>query len=99
VSKTIKPSSETLGSRRRAVPESAMADGDHPITLEVMVRLQAIALPEADGGLTVVIPSLGCATQGDTIEQAQSNAIEAAEGWLTSQHKRMKDVAIRATQG
>jgi predicted RNase H-like HicB family nuclease len=99
VSKTIKPRSETRGSHRRAAPESAMTNGDHPIKLEVMVRLQAIALPEADGGFSVVIPSLGCATQGDTIEQAQSNAIEAAEGWLTSQHKRMKDDAIRATQG
>jgi predicted RNase H-like HicB family nuclease len=52
-----------------------------------------------DGGFTVLIPSLGCATEGDTIEEAQANAVEAAEGWLTSQHKRMKDEAIRATQG
>jgi predicted RNase H-like HicB family nuclease len=69
-----------------------------PITLDVTVRLQAIALPEADGGFTVVIPALGCATEGDTIEEAQANTIEAAEGWLASQHKRMKDAAIRATQ-
>jgi predicted RNase H-like HicB family nuclease len=69
-----------------------------PVTLDVLVRLHAIALPEADGGFTVVIPALGCVTQGDTIEEAQANAVEAAEGWLTSQHKRMKDEAIRATQ-
>ena len=56
-------------------------------------------VPEADGGFTVVIPALGCATQGDTIEDAQANAVECAEGWLTSQHKRMKDKAIQATQG
>jgi predicted RNase H-like HicB family nuclease len=62
-----------------------------------MVRLQAIALPEADGGFTVVIPALGCATPGDRIEEAQVNAVESAEGWLTSQHKRLKDGAIRAT--
>jgi predicted RNase H-like HicB family nuclease len=99
MSKTIKPRSETRGRRRRVAPESAVANGDHPITLDVMVRLQAIALPEPDGGFTVVIPALGCATQGDTIEEAQANAVEAAEGWLTSQHKRMKDEAIRATQG
>jgi predicted RNase H-like HicB family nuclease len=99
MSKTIKPRSETRTGRRRASPESAVANGGHPITLDVMVRLQAIALPEADGGFTVVIPALGCATQGDTIEEAQANAVEAAEGWLTSQHKRMKDEAIRATQG
>jgi predicted RNase H-like HicB family nuclease len=95
MSKTIK----TRGGRRRVSPESALANRDHAITLDVRVRLQAIALPEADGGFTVVIPALGCATEGDTIEEAQTNAVEAAEGWLTSQHKRMEDEAIRATRG
>jgi predicted RNase H-like HicB family nuclease len=99
MSKTIKPRSEADGGRRRASPAAALVDSGHPITLDVMVRLQAIALPEADGGFTVVIPALGCATQGDTIEDAQANAVECAEGWLTSQHKRMKDKAIEATQG
>ena len=79
--------------------ESAPANGDHPITRDVTVRLQSIALPDADGGFTVVIPSLGCATRGDTIEEARANTVEAAEGWLTSQHKRRKDEAIRAAQG
>jgi predicted RNase H-like HicB family nuclease len=99
MSKAIKPRSEANGGRRRTSPGPALANGGQPITLDVTVRLQAIALPEADGGFTVVIPALGCATQGDTIEEAQANAIESAEGWLTSQHKRMKDEAIRATQG
>src|SRR5271170_2825736 len=95
MSKTIK----TGGGRRRLPSESAAAVRDHAITLDVMVRLQAIALPDASGGFTVVIPALGCATQGDTIEEAQTNAVESTEGWLTSRHKRMKDEAIRATQG
>jgi predicted RNase H-like HicB family nuclease len=99
MSKAIKPRSETSGARRRASPGPALPNDGHPITLDVTVRLQAIALPEADGGFTVVIPALGCATQGDTIEEAQANAVESAEGWLTSQHKRMRDAAIRATQG
>jgi predicted RNase H-like HicB family nuclease len=64
---------------------------------DLMAQPQSIARPEADVGFTVVIPALGCATQGDTIEEAQANAVESAEGWLTSQHKRMKDEAIRAT--
>lgn len=98
MSKTIKPGAEARRERRRTSPESTVAHGDHPVTLDILVRLQAIALPEADGGFTVVIPALGCATQGDTIEEAQANAVEAAEGWLTSQHKRRKDAAIRATQ-
>jgi len=96
MSRTIK----TRSGRRLASPESAVADNrDHAITVDVMVRLQAIALPEADGGYTLVIPSLGCATQGVTIEEAQTNAVEATEGWLTSQHTRKKNEAIRATQG
>ncbi len=96
--KTIKPRLQASGGRCRTSPEPVLANGGHPITLDVMVRLQAVALPEADGGFTVVIPALGCATQGDTIEEAQANTVEAAEGWLTSQHKRMKDVAIQATR-
>ena len=95
MSKTIK----ARGGRSHRSPESTAAGRDEAITLDVMVRLQAIALPDPDGGFTVVIPSLGCATEGDTIEEAQANAIEAAEGWLASQHKRMKDQAIRATRG
>ncbi len=98
MSETIKPRSKTRGGRRAPRPDPAgqWRPPDHPGRHR---RLQAIALPEADGGFTVVIPALGCATQGDTIEEAQVNAVEAAEGWLTSQHKRMKDEAIRATQG
>jgi hypothetical protein len=77
MSKTIKPGTETHRGRRRASPESALANGGHPVTLDVLVRLQAIALPEADGGFTVVIPALGCATQGDTIEEAQAVAVHS----------------------
>ena len=97
MSETIKPRPETRGGAGASTGPVAV-HGDPPVTLDVMVRLQAIALPEADGGFTVVIPALGCATQGDTIEEARVNAVEAAEGWLTSQHKRRTDEAIRATQ-
>jgi antitoxin HicB len=39
--------------------------------------------PEPDGGYIAVIPSLGgCATQGDTLEEAIAMAKDAAEGWL-----------------
>ncbi len=99
MSRIIKPAAKAGGRRQRASTEATSHHGGHPITLDISVRLQAIALPEADGGFTVVIPALGCATQGDTIEEAHNNAVEAAEGWLTSQHNRRKDEAIRATQG
>jgi predicted RNase H-like HicB family nuclease len=62
--------------------------GDQPITRDVRARLQATAFPKAAGGFTIVIPALGCATRGDTIEEARANAVEAAEGCLTFQHKR-----------
>jgi predicted RNase H-like HicB family nuclease len=65
------------------------------VTVNVMVRLQGIAIPEADGGFSVVVPALpGCVTQGDTIEEVQANVVEAAEGWLESQHDRHKDRAV-----
>ena len=67
MSETIEPRPET----RSGPVRLARARGGSwrpPGDPGVMVRLQAIALPEADGGFTVVIPALGCATQGDTIE-------------------------------
>jgi predicted RNase H-like HicB family nuclease len=81
-----------------AAPPGA-PNGGHPVTLEVTVRLQAVALPEAEGGYSVLIPALGCATEGDTIEEARANAVEAAEGWLASMHDRHRDGAVRVARG
>jgi predicted RNase H-like HicB family nuclease len=70
--------------------------GGHAITIVVKVALQAIALPEAEGGYSVVVPALpGCITQGDTIEEVQANIVEAAEGWLESQHDALRDEALK----
>jgi predicted RNase H-like HicB family nuclease len=71
----------------------------HPVTIEVKVRLQAIALPEEGGGYSVLIPALGCATVGDTIEEAQANIVEAAEGLLASLHDQNRDRDIRIARG
>jgi antitoxin HicB len=39
--------------------------------------------PADEGGFTVTVPALrGCITEGDTYEQAISNAQEAIEGFL-----------------
>ena len=71
-----------------------------PITLEVRVRVQAMAIPEEDGGYSVFIPALpGCVSEGDTIEEAQAGIVEAAEGWLASQHDRRKAEALRVAIG
>jgi antitoxin HicB len=73
---------------------------EESITLEVKVRLQAIALLEEGGGYSVVVPALhGCYTQGDTIEEARANVVEAADGWLAATHDQRREQAIRIAQG
>ena len=44
-----------------------------------MRRYTVVLIPDVDiGGYTVVVPSLpGCVTEGDTVEEALSNAREA----------------------
>jgi predicted RNase H-like HicB family nuclease len=97
----------------QATPPDAMSDrpapaalspappvGGHPITIEVKVRLQAIALPEADGGYSVVVPALpGCVTQGETIEEVVANVVEAAEGWLEAAHDQEREDRLRGMRG
>jgi len=70
----------------------------HPVTVDVKVQLQAIAIPEAEGGYSVVVPALpGCFTEGDTIEEVQANVAEVVELWLAAQHDRNKEQAVRDT--
>jgi predicted RNase H-like HicB family nuclease len=94
-------SSEIQGvkSASSAAP-APLPNGGHPITVEVLVRLQAIALSEAAGGFSVAIPALrGCVTEGETIEEVQANIVEAAEGWLASMHERYRDEDVRVMRG
>src|SRR3954467_3006915 len=52
-----------------------------PITVEVTVRLQAVALTEADGRYSVIVPGLpGGGAVGRTMERARANLVDAAEG-------------------
>jgi predicted RNase H-like HicB family nuclease len=84
----------------QAVPRPTPCDAGRPITVEVTVRLMAVALPEADGGFSVAIPALrGCVTEGSTIEEVQANIVEAAEGWLATMHDHFKDEDIRVMRG
>ena len=77
-----------------------LPNGGHPITVVVKVALQAIALPEADGGYSVIVPALqGCVTEGDTIEEVEANIVEAAEAWLTVTHDQNEDEDIRVARG
>jgi predicted RNase H-like HicB family nuclease len=86
-----------------AVPAPAPAPVTWPgqvFTVEVKVRLQALAIPEPDGGYSVLVPALpGCVTQADTLEEIQSNLIEAAEGWLATGHEINKEEDLRIARG
>ena len=69
----------------------------HPVTVTVQVRLQALAVREADGRYSVIVPALpGCVTEGDDIEDVQRNVVEAAEGWLECQHDLQREEALRS---
>lgn len=71
-----------------------------PITIDLKVRIQAIALLEADGGYSIVVPALpGCVSEADTLEEVQAQITEAAEGWLAVAHDRNKDEDIRIMRG
>jgi len=54
--------------------------------MSVIVRTFHVVLePESEGGFSVYVPSLpGCASQGDTKEEALANIREAIEAYLLS---------------
>jgi predicted RNase H-like HicB family nuclease len=77
-------------------PAAEPSNGSHPITVEVTVRLQAVAIPEPGGGYSIAVPALpGCYSAAENLEDIEANVIEAAEGWLGAQHERAKDELIR----
>ena len=79
-----------------SMPASASPNGVRPITVEVMVRLQALAIAEPGGGYSIAVPALpGCYSAAETIEEVQGNVVEAAEGWLGAEHDRAKDETVR----
>lgn len=44
------------------------------------IRQQVILIPDETGGYTVEVPSLpGCISEGDTLDEALANIIEALE--------------------
>jgi predicted RNase H-like HicB family nuclease len=71
--------------------------GVHIVTVEVMVRIKALAMQEADGGYSVVVPAIpGCVTQGDTIEEVQANVVEVSELMLDCLYDDHKDEAVKS---
>ncbi len=67
------------------------------------MKLKAIIHEAEEGGFWAEVPALpGCVTQGETIEELESNLHEAIEGWLlaaepedeTAGHRRILEVAV-----
>lgn len=57
----------------------------------------AVFEPSAEGGYVVYVPALpGCATQGETFEEAQKNAKDAIEGYLQTMKDLNEDVALES---
>ena len=75
---------------------AAQAAEPRAITIEITVKLQAVAVREADGRYSVAVPAVpGCTTMGDDLDDARKNAAEAAEGCLEVAYDRNKEQAIR----
>lgn len=71
-----------------------------PVTIEIRVRLQVLAIPEPGGGYSVVVPALpGCVSEAGDLETVRQVAREAANGWLEVAHDRAKDEALRVARG
>ena len=65
-----------------------------PVAVVVKVEVTALAFREADGRYSVVVPELpGCYSAADSIEDVESNAGEAARGWIAVEHARNRDEA------
>lgn len=55
----------------------------------------AVFEPAEEGGYVVYIPALpGCASQGETFEEAQANAKDAIEGYLTAMRDLEEEVSL-----
>lgn len=95
-----KPAEKSKSGTSLSEPVGVSSTVPRPVTIEVRVRLQALAVPEPGGGYSVVVPALpGCVTEGETIEEVQANVAEAAEGWLAVAFDRNRDGALDLAGG
>lgn len=57
----------------------------------------AIFEPAKEGGYVVYIPALpGCATQGETFEEAESMAKDAIEGYLKTMQDLKEEIPVES---
>lgn len=58
------------------------------------MKLNAILEPQPDGGYTAYIPALpGCISEGETIEKAKNNLLDALRGYLLVANRRSLSIA------
>lgn len=58
------------------------------------MKLNAILEPQPGGGYTAYIPALpGCVSEGDTVEEARQNILDALRGYLAVANKRSLTIA------
>jgi predicted RNase H-like HicB family nuclease len=63
------------------------AESPRPIAITIHVTVTALAFPEKDGGYSLSVPALeGCYSQAESLEEAEHNIQEAAQGWLEARH-------------
>ena len=56
------------------------------------MKIKVVFEPQEEGGYTVYVPSLpGCISEGDTIEEAKRNIIEAIELYLEPNEDELFD--------
>lgn len=60
---------------------------------EKVLQYTAVFEPAEEGGYIVFVPALpGCASQGETFEDAQQNIHDALEGYLTTLQEAGDDI-------
>ena len=61
-----------------------------------ILHYNLIFKPEAEGGFTVIVPSLpGCVTYGKNLEEAKEMARDAIEGYLYSLKKHKEAIPFQ----
>ena len=59
------------------------------------LRYNVIMRPEAEGGFTVLVPSLpGCVTYGHDLREAKEMAVDAIKGYIKSLKKHHEPIPV-----
>jgi len=107
---SVPPANQFADGRLNEDAAGYVADGgenDHcsesPHRYDPVMKLKAIIHEAEEGGFWAEVPSLpGCVTQGESMEELETNLHEAIEGWLLAAepedgvagHNRILEVAV-----